>query len=415
MKFMKKIKVLWFTNTSSNYNTNGNVYNGGGWISSLEKELKTKPNIKLGVSFFGQGEPFNSEINGVSYYPISVDRSLKNKLKRFCNIKEQEKSQITEMLNVINDFKPDLIHVFGSEQIFGLLNLHTKIPIIIHLQGLINPYLNAYFPPSYSFVDLLLQDKFSLKSINNYTGFKKSAKREKEIMHNCNFFMGRTEWDHRISKLYSPNSKYFYCSEMLRDEFYLSVPWENKSPGGVIQITSTISSPLYKGADLILKTAQILKTKTKLNFEWNVYGINDMNFAEKKTGILSKNVSVRIKGVISSSELCIALKKSHCYFHSSYIDNSPNSICEAQMIGMPVISSNVGGISSLIEHNKTGVLFPSNDPFLGASYISQIVNDQDFSLELGNSARKSALKRHDKGSIIKDILKTYTSIKESNE
>lgn len=411
---MKKIKVLWFTNTSSNYNTSGNVYNGGGWISSLEKELKTKPNIKLGVSFFGQGD-FNSEINGVSYYPMSVDRRFKSKLKRFCNIKEQEKSQITEMLKVVNDFKPDLIHIFGSEQIFGLLNLHTKIPIIIHLQGLINPYLNAYFPPSYSFLDMLLQDKFSFEGIKNYNGFKKSAKRETEILQNCNFFMGRTDWDHRISKLFSPNSKYFYCSEMLRDEFYLSQPWENKMPGGVIQITSTISSPLYKGADLILKTAQILKKKFKLNFEWKVYGINDMNFAERKTGILSKNVSVHIKGVISSSKLCKALKKSHCYFHPSYIDNSPNSICEAQMIGIPVISTNVGGISSLVEHNKTGVLFPSNDPFLGASYISQIVNDQEFSLELGNSARKSALKRHDKGSIIKDLLKSYTSIKESNE
>lgn len=412
---MKEIKVLWFTNTSSNYNTNDNIYNGGGWISSLENELKTKPNIKLGVSFFLQGEPFNSEINGVSYYPISVNRSLKSKLKRFYNIKEQEKSQITEILNVVNDFKPDLIHVFGTEKIFGLLNLHTKIPIIIHLQGLINPYLNAYFPPSYSFVDLLLNNKFSLKNISNYKGFKKSAKREKEILQNCNFFMGRTDWDHRISKLYSPNSKYFYCSEMLRDDFYLSEALENKTTGGVIQITSTISSTFYKGADLILKTAQILKTKTKLKFEWSVYGINEMNFAEKKTGILSKNVSVQIKGVISSSKLCEALKKSHCYFHSSYIDNSPNSICEAQMMGVPVISTNVGGISSLIDHNKTGVLFPSNDPFLGASYISQIVNNQDFSLKLGNSARKSALKRHDKGSIIKDILKIYTSIKESNE
>ena len=412
---MKKIKVLWFTNTSSNYSVGNNEYNGGGWISSLEKELSRKLNIELGVSFFGQGQPNIINKNGVSYYPLTVDRSIKSKLKRFGSIRQQEKSQIDAILKVINQFNPDIIHVFGTEKIFGLITSFIRIPVVIHLQGLIIPYLNAYFPPSYSFVDLLLQDKFSFKSINNYTGFKKSAKREKEILQNCNFFMGRTDWDHRISKLYSPDSKYFYCGEMLRDEFYLSEPWENKTLGVVIQITSTISSPMYKGADLILKTAQILKTKTKLNFEWNVYGINEMNLAEKKTGILSKNVSVQIKGVISSSELCKALKKSHCYFHSSYIDNSPNSICEAQMIGMPVISTNVGGISSLIEHNKTGILLPSNDPFLAASYITQIVNNQDFAIELGKNARKSALKRHNKELIITDIIKAYTSINESNE
>lgn len=412
---MKKIKVLWFTNTSSNYSVGNNEYNGGGWISSLEKELSRKLNIELGVSFFGQGQPNIINKNGVSYYPLTVDRSIKSKLKRFGSIRQQEKSQIDAILKVINQFNPDIIHVFGTEKIFGLITSFIRIPVVIHLQGLIIPYLNAYFPPSYSFVDLLLQDKSFLKSINSYIGFKKSAKREKEILQNCNFFMGRTDWDHRISKLYSPDSKYFYCGEMLRDEFYLSEPWENKTLGVVIQITSTISSPMYKGADLILKTAQILKTKTKLNFEWNVYGINEMNLAEKKTGILSKNVSVQIKGVISSSELCKALKKSHCYFHSSYIDNSPNSICEAQMIGMPVISTNVGGISSLIEHNKTGILLPSNDPFLAASYITQIVNNQDFAIELGKNARKSALKRHNKELIITDIIKAYTSINESNE
>ena len=412
---MKKIKVLWFTNTSSNYSVGNNEYNGGGWISSLEKELSRKLNMELGVSFFGQGQPNIINKNGVSYYPLTVDRSIKSKLKRFGSIRQQEKSQIDAILKVINQFNPDIIHVFGTEKIFGLITSFIRIPVVIHLQGLIIPYLNAYFPPSYSFVDLLLQDKSFLKSINSYIGFKKSAKREKEILQNCNFFMGRTDWDHRISKLYSPDSKYFYCGEMLRDEFYLSEPWENKTLGVVIQITSTISSPMYKGADLILKTAQILKTKTKLNFEWNVYGINEMNLAEKKTGILSKNVSVQIKGVISSSELCKALKKSHCYFHSSYIDNSPNSICEAQMIGMPVISTNVGGISSLIEHNKTGILLPSNDPFLAASYITQIVNNQDFAIELGKNARKSALKRHNKELIITDIIKAYTSINESNE
>ena len=85
------------------------------------------------------------------------------------------------------------------------------------------------------------------------------------------------------------------------------------------------------------------------------------------------------------------------------------------MIGMPVISTNVGGISSLIEHNKTGILLPSNDPFLAASYITQIVNNQDFAIELGKNARKSALKRHNKELIITDIIKAYTSINESNE
>lgn len=412
---MKKIKVLWFTNTSSNYTVGNNEYNGGGWISSLEKELSRKLNIELGVSFFGQGQPNIINKNGVSYYPLTVDRSIKSKLKRFGSIRQQEKSQIDAILKVINQFNPDIIHVFGTEKIFGLITSFIRIPVVIHLQGLIIPYLNAYFPPSYSFVDLLLQDKSFLKSINSYAGFKKSAKREKEILQNCNFFMGRTDWDHRISKLYSPNSKYFYCSEMLRDEFYLSEPWGDRTQEGVIQIISTISSPLYKGADLILKTAQILKNEMKLNFEWNVFGIKNIYYSERKIGIKSNNVNIKFKGIASASEISDCLKKSNCYFHPSYIDNSPNSVCEAQMIGIPVISTNVGGISSLIEHKKNGILIPSNDPFLSASYINQIVSDHKFSSELGKNARNTAIERHSKKRIINDLINTYKSIIFNNE
>ena len=135
---MKKIKVLWFTNTSSNYNLNDDVYNGGGWISSLENELKSELHLKLGISFLGQGEPFKSEKDGVTYYPLSLNRRLISRIKRVNNTQEQERSHITEMLKVVADFKPDVIHIFGSEKIFGLLSYVTNIPIII---------IKVYFKP----------------------------------------------------------------------------------------------------------------------------------------------------------------------------------------------------------------------------------------------------------------------------
>ena len=80
------------------------------------------------------------------------------------------------------------------------------------------------------------------------------------------------------------------------------------------------------------------------------------------------------------------------------------------MIGMPVISTNVGGISSLIDHNKNGILLPSNDPFLSASYINQVACDNKLSSKLGENARNTAIERHCKENIINDLIKTYESI-----
>lgn len=52
------MKVLWFSPTPSCYMKNARGYNGGGWISSLEKQIKSKDGIKLAIAFFHNDEAF---------------------------------------------------------------------------------------------------------------------------------------------------------------------------------------------------------------------------------------------------------------------------------------------------------------------------------------------------------------------
>jgi glycosyltransferase involved in cell wall biosynthesis len=411
------MRVLWFTNNTAGYNSTVSGYNGGGWITSLKEELVKLPDVELGISFFLQGEPFNVKKENVEYYPISLKRSFLARFKRYFHRKSQIESHIAEFIKVIADFNPDLIHVFGSERTYGLIAQTTDVPTIIHLQGLLIPYLNAFVPPFYSKWDVFrLNGLNPLKLLSNFKDFKgweRSAKREKQIFAGCNYFMGRTEWDKRISKLYSPKSQYFYCSEMLRESFYNAEAWQINTNRDKIIIVTTISSPLYKGADMLLKTARILKEELKLSFEWFVYGISDMKFASNKTGIVPNLVSVFPKGIASTDELINALINCDVCFHPSYIDNSPNSVCEAQLLGVPTLACNVGGVSSLIEHLKSGILIPANDPFTAASYIEEIVRDNVLASSIGLNARIVAKQRHDKKIILNDLVTIYRTIKKA--
>lgn len=408
------MRVLWFTNTVAGYTSNLNGYNGGGWITSLENEVKKISNVQLAVSFFFQDEPFKVEQKNVIYYPISIDRSISSRFKRVLSKSEQEAAHVSAFKSVVDDFKPDIIHVFGSEQTFGLVAQHTKIPVIIHLQGILIPYLNALIPPFFSKWDMLRSNGLNpLRLLSNYKqlkGWKSSVERERRIFEGCNYFMGRTEWDKRISKIYSPKSHYFYCSEMLRESFFNAKPWQVITNRDKTIIVTTISNPLYKGADMLLKTAQILKNELKLNFEWFVYGITEINFASLKTGIHPDAVSVYPKGIASSDEIKEALGNCDVFLHPSYIDNSPNSVCEAQLLGVPVIACNVGGVSSLIEHLTSGVLVPANDPYMAASYIKEIFDDKELASTIGNNARILAKKRHDKENIVNDLSRIYQTI-----
>ena len=108
--------------------------------------------------------------------------------------------------------------------------------------------------------------------------------------------------------------------------------------------------------------------------------------------------------------LCETLLLSDAYVHTSYIDNSPNSVCEAQMLGVPTIATNVGGTATLIHDNETGLLVPANDPYQLASLIIMLQSDEETCVRLSHNATQVALTRHDKTKIVNEILNTYSSI-----
>lgn len=404
------MRVLWFTNTPSNYLHGTNAYNGGGWISSLESVLSKQKGIELGVAFFLNREPSKVTNDGISYYPISnpYAGSFKKKIMSlFIPLLKQERAKLNEYLRVIDDFKPDIINIFGTEQSFGLVTQYIKTPVVIHLQGLLIPYLNAYFPPGYNFFDYFFLDWNPLKMYRrwrSYVVFTQNSIREKSILR-CNYhFMGRTEWDKIILSIYNPHASYNYCSEILRDTFYKRceriIPEE-------LTITTTISNPLYKGFDMVLKCANILKNDMNLNFKWRVFGNINPKLVERKEGIASKDVGVILMGVASQQELMLYISTSTLYVHPSYIDNSPNSVCEAQLLGCTVIGQDVGGMSSLIKQGVTGMLVPANDPFLMAHTIRKLYYNPALNDEIGRKSAEVAFHRHDKEVIVRDLLSIY--------
>jgi glycosyltransferase involved in cell wall biosynthesis len=407
------MRVLWFTNIPSGY-IGG--YNSGGWIVSLEKEFKKISNIQLGISFiYYNAHIFKDVVDNISYYPVNPGNNLKQKiLYKYIKSKDIEQIFVKKYLTIIDDFNPDIIHIFGSEQDFGLISSHTTIPVIIHIQGILNPYFNAFLPPHYSKRDYIIKDGYNpvrcFINWNNWRLWKYAIKREKTILQSCKYFMGRTEWDRRIVKLYAPDAKYFHCDEMLRNSFLNSQVWQVKY-GKKFVIVTTISSPLYKGQDMILKTARILKEILHLNVEWKVFGISQMKYAEKKNHISAKEVNVYPSGQIAEIQLQKELVKCDLFVHPSYIDNSPNSVCEAQLIGVPVLACNVGGISSLVQHLKNGILVPSNDPYTMASYIMELFNNKELMMNISKNAREIAKKRHNPHAIINNLMNIYNFIK----
>ena len=414
------MRVLWIggfgLKSLNDNNTSG--YNGGGWLASLKKEIIKCSDVTLGIAFCKE-HCFQKVVqDNISYYVVpNYHKSRKDKYLDFIHIKDVTRDEIqwshyeNQLKMVIDDFKPDVIEIFGSEFYFSLAARVSKhIPTVLHFQGILSLYIYIFLPPGISKWQYIMSGKGLRGKYNNFqylAYWQRSAYREKAVLKAVPHVIGRTDWDKQAIAVLNPNAKYHYGGEILRDVFY-----ENKERTipSKITISSTISFPTYKGYDVILKVANILKNELHLDFVWNVYGNINPDFMEKQVGLRHEGVDVRLCGVASPTQLRDALLESTMYFHPSYTENSPNSVCEAQILGIPVVASRVGGTDSLVEHGKTGFLYPVTDPYMAAYYIKYLVESPEANIAMGAAAKDVALIRHDKNGIIKDLLETYRAI-----
>ena len=322
---------------------------------------------------------------------------------------------------VIRDYQPDLIQVFGTEGSFSQVQNYTQIPVIYHIQGLINPYLNTYLPINQSKFSFHFNIYYLLKTIKGNSPafdnvrFRHQALREKSVLKNANYVMGRTHWDKVVVRIYNPKVKYFHVDEVLRPIFYNVATFSKQKPDKKFKIVSTLSPTVYKGIDVVLKTAKQLKELTNFDFEWEIIGLEKnstlLKHFEKTEKIKHRGVNILCSGRKNAKEIIDLMQTSDVFVHPSYIDNSPNSVCEAQMLGLPVIVCNVGGVSTLVQHKKTGFLVPSNGVFELVHYLCQLKRNTKLRNKIGKEAKKAASQRHNRKKIIFDLLEIYKQLK----
>ncbi|MFN3998116.1 glycosyltransferase family 4 protein [Algoriphagus sp.] len=417
------MKILWFTNTPSLYDQGHHHYHGGGWIESLEELVRDQKGIDLAVSFFHKFDKEKIVKNRTTYFPILRNPKIINPFKVIINNwrgRFEDHVFDNKFLKIINDFKPDVIHVFGTEGPFSKIQMLTKVPVVIHVQGVLNPCLNSYYPVNQSDWSFVFNTSYLFNNlIGNSPNFEKKrfstkAKREQDFLSNAKFIMGRTNWDKMLAKLYNPNVQYFHIDEVLRPVFYQIEFISKQHPDKRFKIISTLSPTIYKGIDVILKTARQLKKLTNIDFQWEIIGLEKssklLKHFESTEKIMHQDVNIICRGRKKPEEMIELMQSTDVFVHPSYIDNSPNSVCEAQMLGLSVIACDVGGISTLVQDGETGFLIPSNGVFELTHYLIMLEGDKNLRKKIGQKAKHIALQRHNRDKIVADLLKVYSNL-----
>ena len=405
------MKVLWFSVTPSLFDEEKK----GGWVTSLEEIFrKYHPDVELGI-VFEYGICANKKVSAnVTYYPVHVlDGFLKKTRSRF-DRDYSWRLMKPVFLKYIDEFQPDVIQCFGSEWPYGLLVQEVNIPFVIHMQGFLNIY-SMSGEMSLSRYDRLYCGDYFFKRILRYIKAPGDARfannRERIVMQKNSYFLGRTNWDKDIVHYFSNNGKYFYCAEAIRPIIYNSKSQWIYKPQQIMKLVTITSGSVLKGNEIILRTANLLKNQFHFEFIWEVAGdANSFRQFEKKTGINHSKVNIKLLGVIDAQTIINKLVSAQVYIHPAIIDNSPNSLCEAQIIGCPVIAARTGGIDSMVEDGKTGVLYPYNEPFQLAFEIMKIHNNEEKLRMISENERTVALERHNPEKIGKCLINIYQKV-----
>ncbi len=318
---------------------------------------------------------------------------------------------------IVEEFRPDIIHVHGTESFYGLLATDPSLrtPIVASLQGLVGPSSAwpAYFGER-SLLDVLrLQRGLELLTFRGllpaYMRFCRAAVREVNILSRLHFVMGRTRWDRDYALSINPALAYFHVGELLREPFWNGV-WriDTCKPHSIV---FTNAGHPRKGIESLLAAFESVSRKYSdatlvVAGQLGGYG----GYAKHVRAEAAKLRNVVLSGALPPPDLARTLLSSHVFVNPSLIDNSPNSVCEAQLVGMPVVSTATGGSASLVENGRTGLTCSVGDSASIAERILEIWANPELAKSLGTAAREEARTRHSAETVMGQLMNAYQTI-----
>lgn len=408
-----KLKILWFSNTPAAADETVGNSGSGGWMKALDKAIQNDVELHVAFSSMQHSEPFT--VGKTTYHPILIrgNKSIISKIVDTVHVKV-DCSYLDVYLDIINRVKPDLIHIHGSEQSFIAIANHTEIPIVYSVQAVLT-VMNSKFFDGIGRENANLRDRKSIRSffVDNYLHMHKQylaqATLERSQLKYVPYVMGRTDWDRRCMSVLAPQAKYFHSDEVLRDGFY-KYEWQPHNRGKKLVLHSTLGGLPFKGLETICDSLNLLN-HLGYDISWTVAGVSDTSLinriVKKKLGKSYPAKGLNLLGSIGEKELIEKLLDADMYIYTSHQDNSPNSICEAQILGVPCVATLAGGVGTLMRDKEDGIILQEGDPYALTGAIIEVANNVDLAVRYGKSARERALKRHDRSRIIENLLTVY--------
>lgn len=329
---------------------------------------------------------------------------------------------------ILAEAKPDILHAFGTEfphTLAAVRAFQDPSHTLIGIQGLCGEIAKVYragLPDSVwsqiSFRDFWRKD--SMKQQQNK--FYRRAEHERQALLLTGHITGRTEFDRTETAAINPNARYHTMNETMRPEFYEG-EWQIGQAERYSIFLGQGDYPL-KGMHFLLEAMGKLK-ETYPELHLYVAGNSIISYQTLKEKcrlsaygkylrvlmrVYELEDKVTMLGRLSAAEMKEQFLRSGIFVCPSVLENSPNTLGEAMLLGVPVVAARTGGIPSMVEDGVTGLLFHNQDADDLADSIAQIWADPRYAQELSARERIRARQVHDGKRNYERLLQIYGEI-----
>lgn len=416
------MKILWITNALLpeaiiQFIGQNEIKGTGGWLLALSKALIKSQQVELFVACVTPLVKEFKEVRGkhISYFAIPYEGSSK-----------YNKKYEDFFRSIYERVKPDVVHIHGTEFPHSLAALHAcgTTSTVVSVQGLAS-VISRYYLAGLSQRDIWLNptihDILRLSLNQQKREMEKRGRYEEQLIQEGAYVIGRTSWDRSHIWAINPEITYFHCDEILRDEFYGNQKWEYDKCLKHCIFLSQGSSPL-KGLHIVLEALPIIMRiypdvtlrVAGLDITYSNSGIKGKLKISAYGSIVKKIIkkyrmqtNVKFLGALNADEMRQEYLKANVFVCPSSIENSPNSLGEAQVLGVPCVASYVGGVPDFMKNNEK-YMYRFDDIEMMANKICDIFEKRE--RVDTDTMRICALRRHNGEYIANNMLSIYKKI-----